>query len=474
LQGAVPLLPYQDRWVRDRSSLKIAVKARQTGYSFVATLRAVTECLLHKMTWVYLSKGERQSRLAMEKVTDHLQAMGIAAKAMESTFFEGTLIKQLEVRFPNGSVIYGLPANPDTARGYSGNVTLDEFAFHTDSAKIYTALFPTITRGYSIEVISTPNGQQGKFYDLAKEAGLVEGVERVAGSAWSPHSVDIYQAVEQGLKIDIGLLRKGVDDEESWQQEYCCQFVSTAENFMPPELLALCIKPSASVDVPLNLLVTEPGEFFLGIDIGRRHDLTVFWLDRVVEAITHDLAGREVKKRIATARHVRTLRNTPFADQLDMAREILSLRQAGGRAPLGPTGPLVRRACIDATGMGAPLAESLNREFGPRVEPVTFTQAVKEDMAFRTKRLAESGQIELPDFDPIRRAFAAVKKTVTAGGSIRFDAERTEAGHADEFWAKALADLAADMPIAGHLSDGMIVGIPRNPEWIPEALPAEF
>jgi hypothetical protein len=30
------------------------------------------------------------------------------------------------------------------------------------------------------------------------------------------------------------------------------------------------------------------------------------------------------------------------------------------------------------------------------------------------------------------------------------------------------------MPIAGHLSDGMIVGIPRNPEWIPEALPAEF
>ena len=81
----------------------------------------------------------------MEKVQEHIQSCGIVAQACESTFFEGTLIKQLEVRFANGSVIYGLPANPDTARGYTGHVTLDEFAFHTDADKIYSALYPTIT-----------------------------------------------------------------------------------------------------------------------------------------------------------------------------------------------------------------------------------------------------------------------------------------------------------------------------------------
>ena len=66
-----------------------------------------------------------------------------------------------------------LPANPDTARGYTGNIVLDEFAFHGDAHKIYAACFPIITRGYSIEVISTPNGTAGKFYEIAKAAGLV-------------------------------------------------------------------------------------------------------------------------------------------------------------------------------------------------------------------------------------------------------------------------------------------------------------
>ena len=170
--------------MEDSSRLKVVVKARQTGYSFAASVRAFLECLKKKTTWIFLSKGERQSKLLMEKVNDHLKAAGIAAEYYESSFLEGTLTKQLEVRFPNGSVIYGLPANPDTARGYSGNVTLDEFAFHADSEKIYAALFPTITRGYCIEVISTPNGQQGKFYEIAKAAGLVSGEAAKPNHGW--------------------------------------------------------------------------------------------------------------------------------------------------------------------------------------------------------------------------------------------------------------------------------------------------
>ena len=118
------LLPYQQRWVADRSPLKIVVKARQTGYSFAATLRAASECLKGRPTWIFLSKGERQSRLLMEKVAEHIRSMGIVARALESTYFESTLTRQLETRFPNGAVIYRLPAHPCTARGYTGPRTL--------------------------------------------------------------------------------------------------------------------------------------------------------------------------------------------------------------------------------------------------------------------------------------------------------------------------------------------------------------
>ena len=181
-------MPYQRRWIEDDAKLKLVVKARQIGYSFAATLRAVLRCLERQTTWIFLSKGERQSRLLMEKVQEHIRSCGLVAQARESTFFEGTLIKQLETRFPNGSVIYGLPANPDTARGYSGNVTLDEFAFHADADKIYAALYPTITRGYGLEVISTPNGTQGKFYELAKAAGLTESGLGTRDSGLGIHS----------------------------------------------------------------------------------------------------------------------------------------------------------------------------------------------------------------------------------------------------------------------------------------------
>jgi phage FluMu gp28-like protein len=512
----IRLLPYQRRWVEDRSSLKMVVKARQIGYSFAATLQALLRCLERKTTWIFLSKGERQSKLLMEKVQEHIQSCGIVAQAFESSFFEGASQKQLEVRLPNGSVIYGLPSNPDTARGYSGNVTLDEFAFHADAAKIYSALFPTITRGYALEVISTPNGQQGKFYELAKSAGLVgepsglpilrtedpqtsQEARRLRHPAmvdWSGHWCDVYEAVRQGLKINIELLRVGCDDESTFQQEFCCQFVSTAENFFPPELLAACLSAEARTDTPAHQLASVRGinhgglggrrldgtasglatlgqglernvfpdsDFFLGIDIGRQHDRTVFWLDEVI-GITADIANcatsappaegegrQQTEDRQSIARIVRTLDRAPFAEQLECARELLRLERQDGQ-------PLVRRAAMDATGIGAMLAETLAEEFGPRVEPVTFTAAVKEDLAYRTKRRMEKQLSLLPDTREVRRAFSAVKRVVTPSGNLRFDAVRTAAGHADEFWAKALADLAAESEPVSTAADAYLAG----------------
>jgi len=416
-------------------------------------------------------------------VQEHIQSCGIVAQAHECEYFEGTSLKQLETRFPNGSVVYGLPANPDTARGYSGNVTLDEFAFHADAEKIYSALYPSITRGYRLEVISTPNGQQGKFYELARLAGLVVGpglapassfrlhsqeAAASGGPAWSGHYCDIYEAVRQGLKINLQQLRAGCEDDAAWRQEFGCQFVSTAENFFPPELVARCLSAEASTGDMLSARCTArgsstdtsnltPSAFFLGIDIGRRHDRSVFWVDEIRKS--EDVAGlttgsghphsQSAIGHLSVTRLVRTLSNVPFDAQLACARELLGLCEGNGAG-------LIRRAAIDATGMGAPLAESLAQEFGPRVEPVVFTAAVKEDLAYRTKRRMENGQTLLPDSREIRRAFSAVKKFVTVSGNVRFDAERTEAGHSDEFWAKALADYAAESRPAARATDGYL------------------
>ncbi|PYV22546.1 MAG: hypothetical protein DMG24_16345 [Acidobacteria bacterium] len=460
---ALQLLPYQRRWVEDNSALKLAVKARQIGYSFAATLRAVLKCLERKTTWIFLSKGERQSRLLMEKVHEHIQSCGIVAKAFESAFFEGTTIKQLETRFPNGSVIYGLPANPDTARGYSGNVTLDEFGFHLDAERIYAALYPTITRGYSLEVISTPNGQQGKFFDLAKAAGLAELpiancrwpigesqgrsgssiVNRQSSIKWSGHWCDIYDAVRQGLRIDVELLRAGVD-EQTWRQEFCCEFLSSGSQWIPPELFQSCVSSEASVNLPSPLASLSQGErgkesrgegLYAGWDVARSRDLSVIWLSELVGDVTW-------------TRGVIEMRNLPTPDQLRRARSLM---------------PLVRRLEIDQGGMGLAMAEELAREFPDRVEGVQFTAAKKEALAVLAKRRLEEAKVRLPDDDTVRESFRSVKKSVNSLGQSRFDAEHDSTfGHADHWWAFCMAEAAAERPSSHLAGVGAVVGRPLS------------
>ncbi|MGH9784892.1 MAG: terminase large subunit domain-containing protein, partial [Terriglobia bacterium] len=259
IPAPIPLYPYQQRWVQDTARFKIVVKATQIGYSFAAALEALLDCLKHRTLWIVLSRGERQSLEFMRKVRDLAKALRIAGSALESSFLEGTAVTQHEVKFPNGSRIIGLPANPDTARGYTGNMILDEFAFHQHDREIWAAAFGRVSRGdLKLRVISTPNGQRGKFYELAKEAGLTT----VTSDEWqvtsknsrhsslvthhslfSGHRCDVHAAVSQGCPMDVAALRRAVGDEETWQQEYECVFLSGSENYIPLDLILECQSP---------------------------------------------------------------------------------------------------------------------------------------------------------------------------------------------------------------------------------------
>ena len=72
MTAAVPLYDYQSRWFRDRSRFKIGMFARQTGKTFTTTLEIVDDVFQamvdgKRVRWVILSRGERQSKEAMEE-----------------------------------------------------------------------------------------------------------------------------------------------------------------------------------------------------------------------------------------------------------------------------------------------------------------------------------------------------------------------------------------------------------------------
>ncbi len=103
-----------------------------------------------------------------------------------------------------------------------------------------------------------------------------------------------------------------------------------------------------------------------------------------------------------------------------------------------------RRSCLDATGLGIGWNDDAQRKYGKyKVEGVTFTPAVKEALAYPVRSRMEERRLRIPFRKEIRSDLRSVTKQVSAAGNIRFTAERTADGHADRFWALALAIEAA-------------------------------
>ena len=69
-----------------------------------------------------------------------------------------------------------LAANPRTARGFSGDLILDEFAFHEDGNAIWQAAEPILAsnKDFLCRIASTGNGKHNLFYRMVGE-GLGRG-----------------------------------------------------------------------------------------------------------------------------------------------------------------------------------------------------------------------------------------------------------------------------------------------------------
>jgi len=453
--------PYQQRWIDDRSRFKFAVKSARIGYSFATAYEAVEDCLAHpNTTWTVLSASKPQSvEFIGEHVRKILEAMQAYATITEEDFVD-ELGKAEDVlvtvaRFPNGSRIVALPANPRTARGYPGNAILDEFAHHDKSYSIWAAISRQVALGNDkLRVLSTPNGQQGKFYDLAREFKLTDKIppepNPKTDEFWSAHFVNIHMAIADGCPVNLAALRslfKG--DKQTEDQEFNCAFLKGGDPWITLDLIANAENADAWMEKPAKWITTNP--LYCGIDVARDGDRTCIWL---LEKIGD----------VFWTRHVQWIHNMPFfvppsSTKPDQAKTLL------------PFVKLATRTAIDSTGLGLGLYEWLAAQVPGRVMGVNFggsvkqekderqsvgadTVKIKTDMAVRLKEFFEKAHLRIPHDDEVREEIQAIKREYS-GGAIKFDAPRIEIEgltpggkkekvfqHADAFWAVAMGLLA--------------------------------
>lgn len=435
-------LPYQARWIYDDARLKLMEKSRQIGMSWSTAYAAVSRSALvdaRHDRWVS-SRDDIQARLFLEDCKMWAGGIDKAARDLgEQAIDEDGKHSAYVLKFANGRRINSMSSNPDAQAGKRGGRILDEYALHPDPRKLWAIAYPGITWGGSMEVISTHRGSKNFFNGLIKEIVEKDNPKRI-----SHHKVTLQTALDDGFlfKLQEALpadderhemteadyfdwVKNGCADEESFLQEYMCLPSDDDAAFLEYELITSCEYRRGT-----NWTAIEGGELYAGVDIGRKKDLTVLW---VVEKLGD----------VYYTRHVEPLEK---------------MRKSAQEKILWPWFERCRRIAIDATGLGIGWADDAQDKFGEhRVEAVTFSANVKEALAYPVRGKMEDRQVRIPDDDKIRADLRLVTKQVTSAGNIRFTAESTPDGHADRFWALALALHAAD-------------GMPAS-DWRPQEVP---
>lgn len=422
-------LPYQARWIADRSRLKLIEKSRQIGLSWSTAYAQVSRIALKTARldeWVS-SRDEIQARLFLEDCKLWAGIADIAARDMgEMVIDDEKKHSALVLQFANGRRIHSMSSNPDAQAGKRGSRVLDEFALHPDPRKLWSIAYPGITWGGQMEVISTHRGSKNFFASLVREAKEGGNPKKL-----SLHTVTLQNALDDGFlwKLQQSLpaederqamdeaayfdwVKSGAADEESFQQEYMCKPADDDAAFLEYDLIA-----SAEYAQGADWQTPEGGTLYAGVDIGRTQDLTVLWVVELLGDVLY-------------TRHVETLKK---------------MRKSEQEKVLWPWFARCARVCIDQTGLGIGWVDDAQDRFGEyAVEGVSFTAQSKEALAYPVRSRMEDRRIRIPYTGEIRADLRQVTKQVTPAGNIRFTAERTPDGHADRFWALALAIHAAD------------------------------
>lgn len=415
------LFEWQRRWLKDRSKWRVALKARQLGYTTVSELDALLQCLETPGLDYYIVSTTVGNAA---KILRRIRTRWIPALA-KSGHPALKLLKESDdcLELANGSRIFAIANEPDRMRGNPGSYFFDEFGFWEARKllEIQSAVWPSIENPLlphlRCTVVSTPMFKDVLYYELCK-APMYDYFSR--------HEINIYQAVKMGLEFDIEGVKRRITSDR-WHREYCCGFVEGGSTYFNRDQL-LQLAEAADLD-------TSRARIYLGVDLGKINDFTAI----VVLART---------KHGCKVLHTYLIRSVNYARQARIIDELAELWQAEAVA-------------IDIT-KHASFVDQAPARLRKRAVPKNFTWEWKAEWVPRVKRAVE-GKTLVADWeasslwDAQRGAFTPTPSPVllddftrvvqgqTPSGKVKYEVPRVKIrgaeqdGHGDGFSGLLLA-----------------------------------
>lgn len=420
--------------------------SRQIGKSFTLAAWAVDRLLTRpgRLVTVLSNSKDNGAEFAL-KCCEVLRLLGVAKEAVGLSMTDDAVDYQdmhhevkVTVKGRTGRIKV-LAANPRTARGFSGDLILDEFAFHEDSAAIWEAAEPILSSNpdFLCRVASTGNGTANMFYRMATEGFFkVSKVRR--SDAW-----------RMGVKIYDSRTRKPITPDEAraqaldkaaYDQNYECAFASESGSLLTWDMISAASLGEERVfegELPGWVLdeLPQDAEVVGGMDVACTRDFSVLPLFVREGSFLRGLATLRIK-----------------GARLPAQKAVLRPILRDGR---------VKRVCIDSSGLGLGLVQDMEDEFPGKVEGVNFatTEPISQRLAAEGRKAPTARVTEIMATDlagahddhrityycdaTMRDDLRKPAKVTSPNGRVSIAAESTSTGHADHFWGLALGWRAA-------------------------------
>lgn len=213
---------FQDRCVEDFTDnrFNIILKSRQLGLSTLVAAHSL---------WMALYQRDKNILVIATKLTvaqNFITKVKTMFRALPSWIVLPELVannKQL-LQFSNGSTIKAIPTSDDAGRSEALSLLIvDEAAFVKNFDSLWMGLYPTISTGGRVIILSTPNGVGGQYHKLYTdaEAGLNEF--NPIKLPWDVHPERDKEWFEETTK--------NLSDRQI-AQEFLCDFAASGETFL--------------------------------------------------------------------------------------------------------------------------------------------------------------------------------------------------------------------------------------------------
>ena len=212
------LLGYQQRWIADKSPVRVIRKSRRIGLSWgQAAESALTAAAASGMDSWYIGYNKDMSQEFIRDVAFWAKNYNLAAGEIEEIAIddEDKDILTFRITFASGKRVNALSSRPSNLRGKQGLIIIDEAAFHDDLEGLIKAAMAMLIWGGRVCIISTHDGEDNPFNELCK--AIEEGKLK-----YSLHTVTFDDALADGLYKRI-CLKMGVEwtkeKEVAWRKE---------------------------------------------------------------------------------------------------------------------------------------------------------------------------------------------------------------------------------------------------------------